>query len=167
MKKSIALLLVVAMILPGMLMAERSYKRPGHQGTFMEGKRMHELLDLTDEQLEKIHDIRIEFQKKNIPLWADLKMARVELREAFADKESDNQVKKAAEKVTASKNKLYMSQIDQKLEVRNVLTDEQLEKIGDRWPMFGLDHHRKFPGRHDDCDRGKMKKGGMRRDYIK
>lgn len=167
MKKSIALLLVIAMILPVMLMAQRPSRRPVRPGDFGEGMRMHEVLELTDEQQEKIHDIRIEYQKKNIPLWADLKMARVELREAFANNENDGKVKKAAEKVNEAKNKLYMSQIEQKLEVRNILTEEQLEKIGDRWPMFGFDHHKKFPARHDDCDRGMMNKKGMRRDWMK
>ncbi|MCF7885721.1 MAG: Spy/CpxP family protein refolding chaperone [Candidatus Marinimicrobia bacterium] len=148
MKKIISVFVLLALIIPGLLLAGKDFKQGSpHNCQMMKGEIFH-MLELTDEQKEKIHEINLEFRKKTIPLQADLKLARIDLKEAFANKDSEQKVKNVAKKVADIKKQLFMLNIDKKLEIRGILTEKQLEKLDDWKPcierMRGEDRHKRF-----------------------
>jgi Spy/CpxP family protein refolding chaperone len=162
MRKSIVIFLVITMILPGIMLAgERMGEQCYHEGWHEYGK-IIDMLELTDQQKEQIQEIRQEYRKKIIPLHADLKLARIDLRESFSDNRGEKQVKDAAEKVSEIRNKIYMLKIDERLDIRGTLTEEQLDKVSDLRTMWR--HKRMRSGRHEGKERFFMKKRMMHRD---
>lgn len=87
-------------------------------------------LGLTDDQVDKLADMRFEHQKEMIKKKAALKEARLELRQLMRDAEVD---KKAAlsrqEKISAIKADIARTKLGHRLGMRTVLSAEQL----DRW----------------------------------
>lgn len=87
-------------------------------------------LGLTDDQMDKLADMRFEHQKEMIKKRAALKEATLELRHLMRDAEVD---KKAAlsrqEKISGIKADIARTKLDHRLGMRTVLSTEQL----DRW----------------------------------
>lgn len=93
-------------------------------------KRVKAKLELTQEQKEKIRDTRLDFQKQNIKLKADLKIARLELRSLMADEEADKaKIYQKIEEISALRTELAKNRVDQKMAVRDILTKEQRDKL--------------------------------------
>jgi Spy/CpxP family protein refolding chaperone len=131
-------------------------------------------LGLTDDQVDKLADMRFEHQKEMIKKKAALKEARLELRQLMRNAEVD---KKAAlsrqEKISALKADVARMRLDHRLEMRKVLSNEQL----DRWlkmcrkqgPREGMGHkgkrgHRDF-GPHGGKGPGKGMGPGPDHDF--
>jgi len=150
MKKTLSLILVVVFIFSGALMAGNGYRDKDCREDWKGPGMIYKMLDLTDEQQSQIHDIHIKYQKQSIPLRADLQLARLDLRETFSENDNDKEIKNAAEKVANIKQKLYLMKIEEKLEMRNVLTEEQLEKWQDRAPLQGKRHMRYKMSKYGD-----------------
>lgn len=91
-------------------------------------KAAHEL-GLTDDQMDKVADMRFEHQKEMIKKKAALKEARLELRHMMRNAEVD---KKAAlamqEKISSIKADVARIKLNHRLEMRGVLSSGQLEK---------------------------------------
>ena len=91
------------------------------------------VLELTDEQKEKMSDLRSAYQKAMIDLRAAHAKARIDLgaiRNEDNPSASDIQAKVNA--VTAAQGKIMAHEIQHNIDMRNVLTDEQKEKLGER-----------------------------------
>ena len=86
-------------------------------------------LGLTDNQVDKLAEMRFEHQKEMIKKRAALKEARLELRQLMRNAEVD---KKAAlsrqEKLSALKADIAKTRLDHRLGMRAVLSAEQLDK---------------------------------------
>lgn len=103
---------------------------PQHQGKKMQGMKMAEGLNLTDDQINSMKDIQYNFQKAIIGLRADLKTSRLELRHQMTqDKPDQQQISMLVDKIGETQKQLLKQEIDRKLAVKAILTPEQLKKF--------------------------------------
>ncbi len=86
-------------------------------------------LDLTDVQKEKMHDLRIAFKKENIKVKAEMELSHIELHELIFDDVTGKKLDIAINKVADLKSKIFKMQINNKVAMRNILNDEQKEKM--------------------------------------
>jgi len=151
MKKFLANLLIVLFVLSAVGMARPRGKfshKPGKDNHYKHGfhNPIMSELELTDEQEEAIQKIHFNYKKKMISTRSDLKVARMDLREAFHGNKSKNEIQKAADKVKEEQNELFDVRIEKKLKVRQELTNEQKDKLEDL-PHF-------FMKNRSDCSKG-------------
>jgi protein CpxP len=106
---------------------------PGHG----HGQRMMDDLNLTTEQKEKLHDAMIAHQKEMIPLRADLKVARIELREMIRSNQSKSAIDAKVEAIGKLRTQIEKARVDNQLAMRSILTPEQLKKWDARPGAFG------------------------------
>jgi len=145
--------MILTLIIPMMLSAQRM-----HHGDFGRGEGMFDL-DLTETQQEQIDKIYTKFVKEQIKLRADMNLARIELEEIIHNDVTGKKLEDAIEKVTNYENQLFKARIHNRVEIRNLLTDEQkaqLEKNrragygrrfwGRKGDGEGYERYKKFPG---------------------
>jgi hypothetical protein len=113
-------------------------------------KGLHELLELTPEQISRIADTRIEMRKKLVPLRADLELAQIELHEMIRNEASANVLDKKIDEIGTIKSEMQKIRIRHKLQFRDVLTDEQKKKL-ESMPGHGFGMGPGHGGRCDGC----------------
>ena len=149
------LILILSLTIPLMLSAQRMpmhHQRPDFDGE--RGLKGVEQLELTDAQEDQLHKIRLDFQKSQITLRADYKLANIDLQEMIANDETGKKLDAGIEKVANLKSQLFKARIAHRLEVRKVLTEEQkaeLKKIR-RNPRPGFGRKTGCKGNCDDDD---------------
>ena len=90
-------------------------------------------LELTDEQKEKMSDLRSAHQKAMIDLRAAHQKARIDLGEIRnQDNPSASDIQAKVDAVTAAQGKIMAREIQHNIDVKNLLTAEQKEKLGER-----------------------------------
>lgn len=113
-----------------------------HKGTCAE-------LNLTAEQQQKIDALRLAHQKEMIPLQADIRLAQLELEELVRAGDTSKKLDAAIKKVNDLKSKQYEKRVKHRIEIANVLTDEQKAiwlkhcragEMGDRPEKRGAGH---------------------------
>jgi Spy/CpxP family protein refolding chaperone len=157
MKKAIIALGLVMVMFLGVsyLYAQEQGDPPGHgwmhgEKSWGQGKR----LNLTPEQKARFQELRRKFIQENAQLIGDLVTKRLELRSLWTDPKADSQAILAKERELRDlKNRMRDKVIQYKLEFRNSLTPEQIEKFGMMGGMglgFGrsFHHHGQGMGRH-------------------
>lgn len=92
------------------------------------GPRMFEYLEMTDEQIEKFHDIKVKYDKMEIDVKADQKKLGIDKRESMKDMDF-SKARKVTKEMAEVRTKLQLMKIDQKEELSKILTKEQLEKF--------------------------------------
>ena len=107
-------------------------------------KAAHEL-GLTDDQMDKVADMRFEHQKEMIKKKAALKEARLELRHMMRNAEVDKKAALATqEKISSIKADIARIKLGHRLEMRGVLSSGQLEKwmkiCRQHGPQDGMHH---------------------------
>jgi len=107
-----------------------------HRGDWSFGMNIHAIrklakeIGLTEEQLKKIREIRRDAQKDMVDLGADLKKSLIDLKEIASDPKATRvQIEGAAKKVLEKGDALKLRQLRMFLDVRDVLTPEQREKL--------------------------------------
>lgn len=120
---------------------------------------MAEYLELTDEQIERHKEIRLETQKQIIPLQADLKMARLELRELMSDGAAQSAVDAKIDEIGRIRTEMQKLRVGQHMQFREVLTEEQQNKLGKMPFSHGM------RGRGGDCGHGRGHGAFGSRDY--
>ncbi len=113
------LLLMTAVIMLG----STAYAQRGPSGIF-------EDLNLTDDQQQRIDDLRYQHRKAMIKRKAELEEAKLEFRRIMRNVEIDE--KAALErhnKMSSLKAEMAQSKVKQKLAIRKVLNKEQTEKL--------------------------------------
>ena len=87
-------------------------------------------IGLTDEQVEKIKDIRNKNAKEIIDLNAEKKKAEIDLRKLMEDPDAKSSaIEKSAKKVMEQENAIKTARLDAMLEIRDILTPEQRAKL--------------------------------------
>ena len=99
----------------------------------MFGPEMAEYLELSDEQINKIREIKNDFRKKEIDLDADVKKLKIDEREAMKNMEFDK-AKKLVKKIGEKRTESRILDIEEKEKISKVLTKEQIEKFKNRKP---------------------------------
>ncbi len=119
----------------------------------MTEKRMNicERLNLTDEQQEKMHDLRVAHQKKVIPLQAKLKLAHLDLEELIREGDTSKKLNEAIKNVSSLKGNQLEMQVKHRIKIGKILTDEQ----GTIWQKY---HNYRKKGYHP---RGRGDRFGM------
>ena len=113
-----------------------------------------EALGLTDDQLEKLHDIKIDFKKRYIMDKAKLKVAKLELEELLdSDSVNMKSVEKKVKEIAGLKEKLLLAKVKTRVDAKKILTKEQRKKAK------RLRHHKKEVCQMMKGGRGMM--GGM------
>jgi Spy/CpxP family protein refolding chaperone len=144
MKKAIiALGLVMVMFLGfSSVYAQEQSDPPRHgwmhgEKSWGQGKR----LNLTPEQKAKFQELRRKFIGENAQLIGDLVAKRLELRSLWTDPKADSQAILAKERELKDlQNRMEDKIVQYRLEARNSLTPEQIEKLGMMRGMgFGFD----------------------------
>ncbi|MBN2858328.1 MAG: hypothetical protein JXN63_07995, partial [Candidatus Delongbacteria bacterium] len=92
------------------------------------GPAMMEQLDLSKDQAEKIHQIKMKYEKSDIDTKAGLKKLKIDKHEAMRNMNFDD-AKKTVRQMSELKTKMQISKIDEMAEITKVLNKEQLEKF--------------------------------------
>jgi len=93
------------------------------------------LLDLTAEQRESMETMRVELQKKIIPIRAQIELKQIDMRTAMkADKPSEAAILKLAREIHNLEFQIKELEIHQKLAFQLLLTSEQREKMREPMP---------------------------------
>jgi len=116
-------------------------------------EKMAEELEITDEQLETIREIRFEHQETMIDKRAELEKAKLEMEKLMVDEDFDrDKIYSQAEKIDEIESEIKLAGIDAKLRGMEILTDEQREQLKER-PFkrnkdnnLGHSSERGFPG---------------------
>ncbi|MFW5915037.1 MAG: Spy/CpxP family protein refolding chaperone [Planctomycetota bacterium] len=107
-----------------------------------------EELDLEEEQVEEIRDLRKDWAMQRVDLTATLQKARMQLAETLRTDEVDmEEVEKQLDAVFQAKKELKLGKIRHRTEARDVLTEEQREKLGEDKmgdTMMGSHHGQKM-----------------------
>lgn len=82
-------------------------------------------LNLTAEQQQKIEALRLAHQKEMVPLRADIQLAKLELEELVRAGDTSKKLDAAIKKVNDLKAKQFEKQVKHRMDVANILTDEQ------------------------------------------
>lgn len=118
-------------------------------------------LELQKEQVEKIRALATNWAEQRVDRTAALQKAQLRLTEALrADEVDMEEVEKRLDTVAQARKDLKLGHIRHRTEVRNVLTEEQREKLGaDRMkcPMMSKHH-----GQEKQGPRGMHHGRGMR-----
>ncbi|MDA3885969.1 MAG: Spy/CpxP family protein refolding chaperone [Candidatus Delongbacteria bacterium] len=111
-------------------MERRGDHRRGNfeKGDHYFGPKLKEMLDLTDQQVEKMHKIKIKYEKNKIDLNADAKKLKIDKQEAMKDMDFDK-AKKITKELSDIRTKMQIMKIDQKQEITKLLNKEQIEKM--------------------------------------
>ncbi|MBN1898125.1 MAG: Spy/CpxP family protein refolding chaperone [Spirochaetes bacterium] len=87
-------------------------------------------LELTDEQVEKLHKIKTETRKMLVDLGAELKKKQIDLQElTFADKVDKGKVKSIVKKINEIKSDIFEKLVDTKIRIWEILTPEQKKDV--------------------------------------
>ena len=87
-------------------------------------------LGLTDAQIQTMKELDVDFKKKIIQAKADHQIAHVELDlQVHSGKVDEAKIRAAGAKIVASKTNKIMAMIDAKIQLLNLLTAEQRQKM--------------------------------------
>jgi Spy/CpxP family protein refolding chaperone len=135
--KKTTYLLAIAAIGTLVLAFSLAYAQPPGRGP-MKGA---EELNLTDDQMENIREIRYNFQKTEIGLRADLKTSRLELRHLMMQKQPDRkEVSKLVDRIADTQKQLLKNNVDRKLSMKEKGRGERQHR------SRGFRSHEKGPG---------------------
>lgn len=120
----------------------RAGERPGKTRPGLQGQPagLHELLELAPDQIKQLEDMRIEMQKKLIPLQSDLKMAGLELQELIRDDAAKTSIDAKIDEIGGIRSKMQKIRVGHRIDFKSILTDEQklkLESMPMGRPGFG------------------------------
>ncbi len=98
-------------------------------------ERAADKLNLTDDQKKQMEKLRLDLQKKNIPLQSQIRLARLDIREQMmADKPDRAKIEKLMRQVSDLQLQVKVNGLDHMLAVRNLLTPEQLKNWHEMGP---------------------------------
>ena len=94
------------------------------------GERFHELLNLTEEQKEKLGELDREARKDHIRMHAEIEVLQIDLEELIeADSPDMKEIEKVVDKIAAIKGEIMKAGVKSLLEKKKVLTKEQWLKL--------------------------------------
>jgi Spy/CpxP family protein refolding chaperone len=107
-----------------------------------------EELQLTDQQMDKLADLRFEHQKAMISKRAELKEAELELKQLMSKATVDKKAAMASQdKISAAKAEIARMRLQHRLQMRDVLTKDQLQTWLKMQRMHGMHKGMRGEGR--------------------
>jgi Spy/CpxP family protein refolding chaperone len=111
---------------------------PGQaQRYWRQGMRPSYGMDLTEEQLATIQEMRLEFHKAILPLQSQIQTHYLELRSMYFKDAEQAQIDGKIEQIDKLEMELEQKFTDHQNQIRDLLTDEQ-KVVFDRWGGLGL-----------------------------
>jgi len=157
-EKTVAFVMVLLLALPVLAIAQG---KRGQGEARWDGERPFgpfARLDLSEEQKEKIEGIMSRVDDEALSLRKEMMRARHDLRGAFLEESIDQaEIRKLVERIGELRTKMELRHIERRLAIREVLTEEQR----DRLLLHGGRHLPGGPG----CDGGRHGKGGQGRGW--
>jgi len=130
--KSLVLSGVVAAALVGTALAQPQMGRPV-AAPMAQKERMAQKLNLSAEQKAKMHKIRADLERKQIPVQSKIQLARVDLREmAIAEKPDRAAIEKKMKEISDLQYQTRLNMVDMLFSAREILTPEQQKMMWDR-----------------------------------
>ena len=129
----------------------------GRHGNFGDGRfgqgmfsllRHAEMLELTDKQIEKIKEMKYNFNLERIDREAEIEKAQLKLNKMMRDEASESTIFAAIDENSSLRAEMRKMQYKHHEDIKNLLTDEQKEKIKEL---------------HKDSFVKKIRKDGMRK----
>lgn len=121
-----------------------------------------EELELTEEQVQQMRSLAMDWAEKRIDLKAAQQKAHLRLEQALrADEVDMEQVEERLDAVFQARKELMLGRIRHRTEVRGLLTDEQREKLGES--NMGSAMMRRRDGKQQEDTKGRGMHRGMRR----
>ena len=153
---SLAVLVVVALAVPVMAkgphgvreqraMFSDSFGPPGQHGPggLWRDAKLVEHLQLSDEQVESLKQTDFAFRERAISIKAEAEKGQLELDRALSEQNlNESAVKKTAKKLGDLQSQMFVLQVEHKLAVRKVLTDQQVDKLEKLRPPFAREKRR-------------------------
>ncbi len=84
---------------------------------------------LTEDERDKVADTKRDFEKKAIPLRADIKVLYIELDELVLAGKSGKELNAKLDVLNATKDKLSKEKLDHQVEVRKIVGEEKYKKM--------------------------------------
>ena len=98
---------------------------------------LQEDIGLKKEQKEQIRKIHFEIQKKLVNLTKDRELKEIELRELLSEENPDmTKIENIVREISSLEAEIKLTRIRQLLELKKILTEEQLNKLRDRMRRF-------------------------------
>ena len=98
---------------------------------------LQEDIGLKKEQKEQIKKIHFEIQKKLVNLTKDRELKEIELRELLSEENPDmTKIENIVREISSLEAEIKLTRIRQLLELKKMLTEEQLNKLRDRMRRF-------------------------------
>lgn len=120
-------------------MISRRGRRHGGEGI----KKLTEKLDLTDEQSTQIEAIHEKYSQQNQQSRQELQQAREKMRSLLTSNATPNQLRQQHQEMQDLRQQLGNSRFESMLEVREILTPEQRQKMAEM-----MAQHRGRRGHH-------------------
>lgn len=99
-------------------------------GPIWKDKELLQKAGITEEQASKIREMHFQTQKDRLKIGSDLKLKQLEMNELMdADKPDDGKIMAKAKEISALREKLYLQGVQQRLEMKKLITPEQEEKL--------------------------------------
>ncbi len=120
-------ILIIGLAL-GMVISAQGFGGRQAKDCKMGGKQLHAELNLTTEQSDKIEALKLDFQKQQIDQRADVQKLHLEMKELMrADKPNRKAINSTLEKISGKQLVMKKMHVNHRLDVRELLTDEQKE----------------------------------------
>jgi Spy/CpxP family protein refolding chaperone len=101
-------------------------------------------LNLTSDQIDKIQELRLEFQKEILQLRTELQIRFTEIRNMYYRGESQAKIYAKQEEVDLLSDEMEKRYMAYQTEIRGLLTDEQ-KLLFDRWGSIGYGLGPRYP----------------------
>lgn len=95
------------------------------------GPCLEEQLKLTDEQKSSVEKLRLKYRRECIPIEANLKLARLDLKEALQNLDQ-KKIDEAVKKINDYRGQLFQKRINEKVEFLKLLTPEQKKMLDEK-----------------------------------
>ncbi|MBW6457540.1 MAG: periplasmic heavy metal sensor [FCB group bacterium] len=139
--KSRKLILALSLLLVAGLVFAASNRAKSKPHTAPPGQGMYSrMAELSEEEQKKLYEARTEYQKKMIPLRAEIRVLNMEIDQMIATGKSGKEVQGYVDKLNTLKNKQNSERIAHKVEIRNVLGEDK---------YLQMSRHQRFDGRRD------------------
>ncbi|MEA3392889.1 MAG: hypothetical protein U9Q91_07915 [Candidatus Marinimicrobia bacterium] len=121
---ALTLLLAVSVAFAGM------GRMNNQTGSMQKGPNMQDCQLLTEEEQVKVHNARLDFEKKAIPLRAEIRILRMEMNELILNGKSSKEISGKLSKLDDTRSALAAAKLAQQIEVRNIVGEDNYRKMG-------------------------------------
>jgi len=113
---------------------------PPHMGgieALITNEELQEDIGLKKEQREQIRKIHFETKKKLVNLTKDRELKEIELKELLSEENPDmTKIKNIVKEISSLEAEIKLTRIRQLLELKKMLTEEQLDKLREKMRRF-------------------------------